>query len=63
MLSNWTYLLGLFYFAYRESYNVEFALAKVGFFIVVGLVGFTFMEAVEYIEHYGLVYREDVDKK
>lgn len=63
MLTNWIYLLGLFYFAYRESYNVEIALAKVGFFILVGLVGFSFLEAIEYIEHYGLVYREDVDKK
>ena len=49
MLTNWIYLLGLFYFAYRESYNVEVALAKVGFFILVGLVGFIFMEAIEYI--------------
>lgn len=63
MLTNWTYLLGLFYFAYRESYNLEIALAKVGFFIVVGLVGFSMMQAVEYIEHYGLVYRENVDEK
>jgi hypothetical protein len=63
MLTNWTYLLGLFYFAYRESGNLEVALAKVGFFIVTGIVGFAIMETIEYIEHYGLVYREDVDKQ
>jgi hypothetical protein len=35
----------------------------VAFFVAVGLGGFFFLELVEYIEHYGLIYREDVDKK
>jgi hypothetical protein len=63
MLANWVYLGGLFYHAFNEYQNVEAACMKVGFFVLLGLGGFFFLEIIEYIEHYGLIYREDIDKK
>jgi alkane 1-monooxygenase len=59
MLTNWIYLGGMFYHAYNQHQNLEVALLKVGFFVIVALQGFLFLEIVEYIEHYGLIYRGD----
>ena len=63
MLTNLCYLGTMFYFAFQEYQDIEKAVYKVGFFMIAGINGFFFLETIEYIEHYGLIYRQDVDKK
>lgn len=63
ILTNLFYVGLLFFFSFREYNDIEQACWKTAFFVGVGLGSFSFLEIVEYIEHYGLVYREDIDKK
>jgi len=57
VLANLAYLAALFLFAWNEYHNVGAALLKVSFFLMLGLMGFAFVETIEYVEHYGLIYR------
>ena len=58
MVANWIYIGALVYFAMREYQDWNSALWKVGFFWGVGLSGYLMFEAGEYVEHYGLIYRD-----
>ncbi len=49
ILTNLLYLGGLFFIAFRDLGDEELALRKVGYFVLIGLGGFAFLELVEYI--------------
>jgi alkane 1-monooxygenase len=63
MGTNWLYLGVMFVHALSEHGNWQQALWKVGVFVGIGLGAFAFLEVIEYIEHYGLVYRSDKDEE
>jgi alkane 1-monooxygenase len=60
---NAAYLAAIYYTGLISYGDSSLALQKLFFFIQIGLGGFIFLEIIEYIEHYGLIVREDVDKK
>lgn len=57
------YLAIIYYSGLSQYGSHELALDKLHFFVVMGISGFIALELIEYSEHYGLIYREDVDKK
>lgn len=62
MLTNWTYIAIMLWHALREfNGSWSLALPKVGVFLGIGMGCFMFFEAIEYIEHYGLICRESKD--
>ena len=56
MAMNIGYLGVLSFLAIRQYGDLELALGKVGYFVIVGLLGLFILEIVEYIEHYGLIF-------
>jgi alkane 1-monooxygenase len=57
--SHLAYVWGLYQLAIREYQgDQERALGKVGFFIGFAYLSLFLMESIEYLEHYGLVYRK-----
>ena len=63
MATNWLYLGVMLWHAMREFNDWGLALWKVTTFAGIGLFGWAFLENIEYIEHYGLIYRKDADEK
>jgi alkane 1-monooxygenase len=61
---NAAYLFGI-YFTGLAEYGGDSALAfeKLSFFLWLSFGGFMGIETIEYIEHYGLIFREGIDKK
>lgn len=60
---NATYAVLLVFLAYREFHNWDQTIYKVSIFLLVGMGTNLFIGLNEYVEHYGLIYREDADKK
>ena len=52
---------GAFLFAWHNTGSIDQALSTTGFFATVGFIGYLLFEAVEYIEHYGLVFDPSKD--
>jgi alkane 1-monooxygenase len=60
---NLAYLSAIYLHGVSEYGSYELAWDKLHFFIWLGFGGFIGLEIIEYIEHYGLIFREDIDKK
>lgn len=56
MAANWGYLGLLLWFGKQWDGEWSLAFERMGFFLGVGMACFGFLELVEYIEHYGLVF-------
>lgn len=58
------YLASIYYYSSIILKEADsFVWEKIGFLLNIGFGGFLVLEQIEYIEHYGLIYRNDKDKK
>lgn len=56
------YLSSIYFYTFKTTLSHEQAYETLIFFIIYGILGFSFLELIQYVEHYGLIYRSDQDK-